>query len=1383
MKRRFILSLLVAVLAFTVSFLLDTEDSVLAAEADTWDGTVADSYAGGSGTEEDPYIIATAEQLAKLAADVNGGNPYKESYFELTADLDLSGHNWTPIGSNEGTADANVRNGNPFSGRFDGGYHTISNLTISTDKNYQGLFGYLRSNRSENDPCISRLILINPNIQHTGSESEGIGSLAGVLDFAAVVNCAVEGGSVSGHNGVGGLVGTAISGQNSKIFSCYNAGTTVTGNARVGGVLGGGSSENPELGYVKSCFNTGTVTGKETFGSVFGECNQYNQCVYLEDSCEDGYNYGISCTSEQFRNGYAAGALSYTGWKWEFNWTQDLDQENGGENADPYPTFNSRSILGRPYGVYTGDADTPYKLAYISYNTDKMQTREIDGESYYVITDIYDFVAFINKANSSKNGIGEDELDANAYVEPGTVIDFSVLGTMSRAEYTNATPVHYITVAANDKEEEAYRYNGTFLGNGMRIKGLSFYYDPAAGSSGDYTLFGYVGKNGHVSGITVESPEIYTGRGNAAAGIARENYGTIEDCHVAGGEITALYKTSSSAETTAAGIVACNYGDIKNCSNSADVTAGTMAGGITGYSYVLTVIYDGSSWVQDPNPPSSAEDPNIISGCFNSGNVTARDTQGDAGGIHGGYISYGPLYTPPYVTIENCANTGTVSAPRNNGGIAGNLGSDDTYGSVKNCYNAGTIGGSSAKRAAGISASYGIVENCHNAGQITVNESGYAQPIVGTNSTTPAVSADSYALENCVTGYDGTLYYGPSEELKDQGKVTEDRMASGEIAYLLNGSTSTGDLAWGQTIGTDEYPVFHSSDPINTVWQTEEGDNVTYTNTDPSVARIGENTYLTLNAAFAAAARMTEFNGEPVSTDNPVVIEVLKDITLEEEIYIMDDWHVRLTSAEGGPYTVTRDPAKAPDTMIEMFTAVSYPPRDYNSTLILDNIILDGGATEDSGETDSILLIEGTAIMNDGAVIQNNKGKNNGSAVDVQEGTFIMNNGSVIQNNTTAGSGGAVMTGAEFIMNGGTITGNSSTYHGGGVYFSNSGTKQNVFLYGGTITGNVRKGVSEDSPEDVYTQNGSILVMGGNIQIGYTTFANTSSKIIVSSPLTNSTNLNYALTPANGTVIIEKGENYGEGSLDKSKFVFTGWSSRCLWLSEDGSEITVDAHSGGTNTCTEAAVCASCGTVYGKALGHKWGNPEWIWSEDHSSASAKFTCQNDAGHIETVNAEISSSMTEADCTNDGEVVYTAKVVFNEETYTDVQKVTITATGHITGTEWKSDGTGHWNECTVCGDRLNESSHTYEWVTDKEATETEAGSRHEECSICGYKKAAVEIPAIGTSGTEQKDQTKQDGVVSPKSGDSDSYALWIVLMILACGGVTGTAIHSYKRKTK
>lgn len=64
-------------------------------------------------------------------------------------------------------------------------------------------------------------------------------------------------------------------------------------------------------------------------------------------------------------------------------------------------------------------------------------------------------------------------------------------------------------------------------------------------------------------------------------------------------------------------------------------------------------------------------------------------------------------------------------------------------------------------------------------------------------------------------------------------------------------------------------------------------------------------------------------------------------------------------------------------------------------------------------------------------------------------------------------------------------------------------------------------------------------------------------------------------------------------------------------------------------------------------------------------------------------------------------------------------------------EWKRNETNHWHECTDCGEKSEVAAHTFQWVTDKEATETENGSKHEECSVCGYKKAAIEIPAIGT----------------------------------------------------
>ena len=76
---------------------------------------------------------------------------------------------------------------------------------------------------------------------------------------------------------------------------------------------------------------------------------------------------------------------------------------------------------------------------------------------------------------------------------------------------------------------------------------------------------------------------------------------------------------------------------------------------------------------------------------------------------------------------------------------------------------------------------------------------------------------------------------------------------------------------------------------------------------------------------------------------------------------------------------------------------------------------------------------------------------------------------------------------------------------------------------------------------------------------------------------------------------------------------------------------------------------------------------------------------------------------------------------------DISK--IDSHNHNYGTEWKYDETNHWHECE-CGNKADITAHNFKWIIDKEATATEKGSKHEECTVCGYKKAAVDIPAIG-----------------------------------------------------
>ena len=149
----------------------------------------------------------------------------------------------------------------------------------------------------------------------------------------------------------------------------------------------------------------------------------------------------------------------------------------------------------------------------------------------------------------------------------------------------------------------------------------------------------------------------------------------------------------------------------------------------------------------------------------------------------------------------------------------------------------------------------------------------------------------------------------------------------------------------------------------------------------------------------------------------------------------------------------------------------------------------------------------------------------------------------------------------------------------------------------------------------------------------------------------------------------------------------------------------------------------------------------------------------------------------------------------KKTAVDIPK--IDSHNHNYGTEWKYDETNHWHECE-CGNKADITAHTFKQIIDKEATATEKGSKHEECTVCGYKKAAVDIPVtnfrnssddqpnkpINTASSESSsaDQTnKPINTASPKTGNTDNMILWIVLLIAGGGAfITATAVDRKKK---
>lgn len=133
---------------------------------------------------------------------------------------------------------------------------------------------------------------------------------------------------------------------------------------------------------------------------------------------------------------------------------------------------------------------------------------------------------------------------------------------------------------------------------------------------------------------------------------------------------------------------------------------------------------------------------------------------------------------------------------------------------------------------------------------------------------------------------------------------------------------------------------------------------------------------------------------------------------------------------------------------------------------------------------------------------------------------------------------------------------------------------------------------------------------------------------------------------------------------------------------------------------------------------------------------------------------------------------------------------LTVTQHEFSDQWLFDENNHWHKCIVngCDAKSGSADHEFQWVVDKEATTTEKGSKHEECTVCGYKKVAVEIPVIesGTTGGDQNNGnagngTKADTANGSKTGDAMPIGMLAVLMLAAAAGIVFCGRKLYKSR--
>lgn len=216
----------------------------------------------GSGTADEPYLIGTAEELKWFRDLVNGSTDaenHRHVCAKLTADIDLKGDEWNPIGGNDGYATSY------YAGQFDGNGKRISNFKITAKYNYAGFFSYVKDNAYIHDLKISKASI--------SSEKNNAGGIIGTMIDGTVEKCSFD-GEVKGLNTsrgyAGGIVGyLGNTGKTSpKITNCANFGSISAGYA--GGITGYAKHAKE----ISNCYNTGRVNGSTRSGGIVGQ-NMY----------------------------------------------------------------------------------------------------------------------------------------------------------------------------------------------------------------------------------------------------------------------------------------------------------------------------------------------------------------------------------------------------------------------------------------------------------------------------------------------------------------------------------------------------------------------------------------------------------------------------------------------------------------------------------------------------------------------------------------------------------------------------------------------------------------------------------------------------------------------------------------------------------------------------------------------------------------------------------------------------------------------------------------------------------------------------------------------------------------------------------------------------
>ena len=580
-----------------ISLLMGEENSTAVSENETADFE-------GEGTAANPYKIQNVDDLKLLAENVNNGEAYANTYFKLTANIDLNNEpNWTPIGTEDTL----------FQGTFDGGGHQITNLKIGK-REYGGLFGNVWGATIQN--C------------NVTGEVNGYNYSGGIVGYANdnthILNCSFQGNVEGNGQDRGGIVGSTSIGCD--VSGCFVTGTVTGGNC-VGGIAGNG------VGTIKNCYALADVTAAgDSAGGIAGYAYNLSieNCYYSGEVSSNGNAGGIAGIA---RNSGIQNCVSLaervTG-VWQVNriaggnhnatLTDNYAWSGTKINGNPVSADDAGGVNGAAL-TYT-DGELSEQFSAIFDNTDSAWEFTKDGlpilknvggtqsaylppyltgegfygkgteKNPYEIRNVNDLKLLAEKVNSGTDYEGK-------YFKQTADIDLN--------NETNWTPIGTVT---NDGKD-ARPFKGTFDGDGYKITKLK-----VTGNSDNAGLFG------NVWGATIQNCNVT---------------GEIEGNNFVGGIVGSTGKNTKilncsfqgdvKGNECVGGIAGWGVGKIKNCYALADVTAASAgAGGIAGKAYGVT-----------------------IENCYYGGKVSSRT---DAGGIAGETLGFSASST----TIKNCVS-------------------------------------------------------------------------------------------------------------------------------------------------------------------------------------------------------------------------------------------------------------------------------------------------------------------------------------------------------------------------------------------------------------------------------------------------------------------------------------------------------------------------------------------------------------------------------------------------------------------------------------------------------------------------------------------------------------------------------------------------------